>query len=114
MASGLGLRQDPGRSRGSTHNYNWMHGRRHGRQVEVRIGRSEEYFKGMSFGSQKHMRAVVWVRVQAPEFELVGDRGELRLSDSSGGRERRTLRGMTCVWRRAPMGSSPTARSAYV
>ena len=42
MASCLGLRQDLGGSRGSPHNYNWMHGRRHGRQVEVRIGRSEE------------------------------------------------------------------------
>jgi hypothetical protein len=64
MASGLGLRQAPGRSRGSAYNYNWMHGRRHGRQVEVRLGRSEEYFKGLSFGSQKHMRQVVWVRVR--------------------------------------------------
>ncbi len=83
MASCLGLRQDLGGSRGSPYNYNWMHGRRHGRQVEVRIGRSEEYLKGLSFGSQKHMRQVVWVRVAAPDFELVGERGQLRLSDSS-------------------------------
>jgi hypothetical protein len=83
LASGLGLRQDPGGSRGSPYNYNWMYGRRRGRQVEVRIGRSEEYFTGLSFGSQKHMRQVVWVRVEAPAFELVGERGQLRLSDSS-------------------------------
>ena len=38
---------------------------------------------GLSFGSQKHMRQVVWVRVAAPDFELVGERGQLRLSDSS-------------------------------
>jgi hypothetical protein len=91
MASGLGLRQDLGRSRGSAYNYNWMHGRRHCRQVEVRIGCSEEYFKGLSFGSQKHMRQVVWVRVQAPEFELVGERGELHLSESSPAAARETV-----------------------
>jgi hypothetical protein len=91
LASGLGLRQDLGRSRGSAYNYNWMHGRRHGRQVEVRIGCSEQYFKGLSFGSQKHMREVVWVRVQAPKFELVGERGELRLSDPSPAVVRETV-----------------------
>jgi hypothetical protein len=83
MPSGLGLRQDLGGSRGSAYNYNWMHGRRHGRQVEVRLGCSEKYFKGLSFGSQKHMRQVTWVRVLAPEFELVGQRGELCPSDSA-------------------------------
>jgi hypothetical protein len=119
MASGLGLRQDPGRSRGSAYNYNWMHGRRHGRQVEVRLGCGEEYFKGLSFGSQKHMRQVVWVRVQAPDFELVGERGQLRLSDSSPAAARETVARVTsapvwhnCGWRPAPRGSSPTGRSA--
>ena len=101
MASGLGLRQDPGRSRGSAYNYNWMHGGGHGRQVEVRIGRNEEYFKGLSFGSQKHMRQVVWVRVQAPDFELVGERGRLRLSDSSPAAVRETVARWADEWRGA-------------
>jgi hypothetical protein len=107
MASGLGLRQDPGRSRGSAYNYNWMHGRRHGRQVEVRIGRSEEYFKGLSFGSQKHMRQVVWVRIQAPDFELVGERGQLRLSDSSPAAARETVARVTSapVWHELRMAA---------
>jgi hypothetical protein len=109
MASGLGLRQDLGRSRGSAYNYNWMHGRRHGRQVEVRIGRSEEYFKGLSFGSQKHMRQVVWVRVQAPEFELVGECGELRLSDSAPAAAREAVGGITSapVWHELRMAAGP-------
>jgi hypothetical protein len=109
LASGLGLRQDLGRSRGSAYNYNWMHGRRHGRQVEVRIGRSEEYFTGLSLGSQKHMRQVVWVRVQAPEFELVGESGELHVSDSAPASAREALADVirAPVWDELRMAAGP-------
>jgi hypothetical protein len=109
MASGLGLRQDLGRSRGSAYNYNWMYGRRHGRQVEVRIGRSEKYFTGLSFGSQKHMRQVVWVRVRAPEFELVGEGGELHVSGSAPAAAREAVADVISapVWDELRMAAGP-------
>lgn len=53
------------------------------------------------------MREVVWVRVQAPEFELVGDRGQLRVSDTSPAAAREAVARITSapVWHELRMAA---------
>jgi hypothetical protein len=54
---------------------NLIYGTRHGRQVFIRIGIDETYLSGFS---TRHMRQITVLRVDAPDFELVGDDGVLR------------------------------------
>ena len=52
-----------------------IYGVRHGRQVFIRIGIDETYLT--SFAT-RHMRQITVLRVDVPDFELVGERGVLR------------------------------------
>ncbi|HWJ54167.1 MAG TPA: hypothetical protein VNT24_12400, partial [Propionibacteriaceae bacterium] len=55
---------------------NLIYGVRHGRQVFIRIGIDETYLTGVT---SRHMRQITVLRVDVPEFELVAERGMLRL-----------------------------------
>jgi hypothetical protein len=54
---------------------NLIYGTRHGRQVFIRIGIDETYLSGFS---TRHMRQITVLRVEAPDFELVGADGRVR------------------------------------
>jgi hypothetical protein len=54
---------------------NLTYGTRHGRQVFIRIGIDETYLSGFS---NRHIRQITVLRVDAPAFELVGEDGVLR------------------------------------
>ena len=54
---------------------NLLYGTRHGRQVFIRIGIDETYLSGFS---TRHMRQITVLRVEVPDFELVGVGGLVR------------------------------------
>jgi hypothetical protein len=53
---------------------NLIYGVRHGRQVFIRIGIDETY---LSDFTTRHMRQITVLRVDVPDFEVVGERGVL-------------------------------------
>jgi len=51
---------------------NLIYGTRHGRQVFIRIGIDETYLSGFS---TRHMRQITVLRVDVPDYELMGEGG---------------------------------------
>jgi hypothetical protein len=58
-------------------------GTRDGRQVFIRIGPDEKLEGGTTMFSDRHIRSITVLRVDAPAFDLASDGGVLRVSDDS-------------------------------
>ena len=58
-------------------------GTREGRQVFIRIGPDEKLEGGTTMLSNRHIRAITVLRVEAPTFDIASDGGTLRASDES-------------------------------
>ena len=58
-------------------------GTRDGRQVFIRVGPDEKIEGGTTMLSNRHVRNITVLRVDAPAFDLASDDGALRVSDES-------------------------------
>jgi hypothetical protein len=58
-------------------------GIRDGRQVFIRMGPDEKIEGGTTMLSNRHIRCITVLRVDAPPFDVISDGGELRVSDDS-------------------------------
>jgi len=55
-------------------------GTREGRQVLIRVGPDEKVEGGTALISNRHVRSITVLRVEAPEFDIVSEHGALRAS----------------------------------
>jgi hypothetical protein len=69
-----------------------IYGTRHDRQVFIRIGIDETYLSGFT---NRHMRQITVVRVEVPDFTLVGERGVLRAESDVPAALRAVLHGLS-------------------
>jgi hypothetical protein len=94
-------------------------GTREGRQVFIRVGLDEKIQGGTTLLSNRHNRCITVLRVAAPSFDIVSERGALRASGESPAGIHDLVKGLTrdpATWSDSRIAGGPegivAARSA--